>query len=132
MLLSPATRVGQHQKRMDVYLIVLEGQGDVSVALVDYETWEWINSPKPESAKGERAWDEFKMAPEYVQNTLMKYGDDKLIITIGSFQNDRALAASTDGAVWFQYGEYDDIQAAKEWASVNGYDIEDEFHGYIY
>lgn len=28
----------------DVFLIVLEGQGDVDVGLVNQETWSWIHS----------------------------------------------------------------------------------------
>jgi hypothetical protein len=117
------------------YLVVLEGQGDAYVLLIDQATWDWINSDIPESAKGEGEWDETFLAPEAVRKAHAEYGDG-VSITIGSYQNDRALAA-TEAALWTNHlGDAsdvtDDIQYARRWAKDNGYEIRDTFNGGIY
>ena len=83
-----------------VYLIRLEGGGDVEEKFVDEEAWNWIMSHdmgQPEGSTGGSLEDQ--IVPESVMEALRKeysaYNMDPkeavVGLTIGSWQNDRAL-----------------------------------------
>ena len=77
-----------------VYLIRLTGGGDIDEKFVDEEAWNWITSDdmgqRPEDV-GESGWDA-QLVPGSIKK-LMKnlYGEDEVMITSGSWDNDRAL-----------------------------------------
>ena len=77
----------------DVYLIHLTGQGDVEVAFVNKEVFDWINSTDKGQApadRGKSGWYD-QTVPKFVSDRLPS--DERgVFLTIGSFNNDRALA----------------------------------------
>lgn len=118
---------------MDAYLLVLQGQGDEYATLVDKETWDWINSPPPKN-RTSNGWSELSIMPKWIRDACKKSGDDPCI-TIGSYQNDRALVASmSEGNGIFadmdSYGASE--KNARQFAEENGYTIVAEYEGCIY
>lgn len=69
-------------------MIVLEGQGDIDVRLVDKATFDWITSPKPATADL-ACWSSWK---ETIPGT-----SERVNCTSGSFNNDRALQCGGQG-----------------------------------
>lgn len=121
---------------MNIYLIVLQGQGDEYVAVVDQETWDWINSDIPQSAHDDdaSAWSEWELMPVRTRNALIantRKGDEAdPLITIGSYENDRAMAVCTaSGAALY---DAPDVADAKKWVKDNGYMIVETYRGCIY
>lgn len=120
----------------DAYLIVLGGDGDVELALVTKEVWDWIMSRKLTKEDQQELDEESStydsLTPESLQAALKRrsHGEEELAhVTAGSFQNDKAIyARAADLAV----GVRDSIVAYTQWAAKNGYEIKDEYHGVIY
>lgn len=112
------------------YLIELTGQGDLQMALVTQEVWDWINSPMPAGLR-EAGGMLDPATPECVRLSNDNYG---AYITIGSWENDRALAAaSSDAGAIMDF--YDSPRAEGQFRKEieeAGYEIADEYHGYIY
>lgn len=107
---------------MNIYLIVLEGQGDVTITPVDQETWDWL----------------FKVPPDFKNKSSMKdpdvpasqqaKGNNHVSITRGSWENDRALAAlPADG-----YTTYYTVRSAMTALKNNNDTLVDEYQGCIY
>jgi hypothetical protein len=114
---------------MKVYLIVLQGQGDTDVRVVDKETFDWVTSTNPgmlAEAKG-NAWIDSRV-PEYQQKKREEDGLGSLELTTGSWWNDRMLAAySIHG-----YKEYSSLRDALKAVKAKGDEIEDTTEGMIY
>lgn len=103
-----------------LYLLVMSGQGDTYVKLVDKETWEWIGDP-------------FKPCPDAVLKGYQERNetDDKPNITTGSAVNDAALQvapAMVDGEETMFYG----VKECMDFCKEHDIDIVDEWEGYIY
>src|SRR5436190_7346890 len=84
---------------MDVYLIHLEGGGDVYLKIVDKEAFDWIESPRPEM-RGYSANDTTcpKSQIELRRAEHNSWPGDEFkdtYVTSGSCENDRALSLVT-------------------------------------
>jgi hypothetical protein len=122
---------------MKLHMVVLRGQGDEIVSLVNEGHYAWITDNKTPGRKGrEGAWVDTGI-PADVRAKLdaMAATVGELVdieVTSGSYQNDRALISS-DGAEWNNAYKDAGISAAKQWARDNGHTIADEeYHGYLY
>ena len=117
---------------MKVYLIVLTGQGDTFIKVVDEETFEWIVSDDLGQPKGEEdasSWEDQLVPASQIEKIKEEEGEyDPLRITIGSYDNDRALAAKPCG----DYDTYYSIKEAMKAIKSHGDELEDEYQGYIY
>lgn len=114
-------------QKMKVYLIILTGQGDTEIKVVDQETWDWIKSSNPGKPKNTKknSWFD-QLVPK---SQLDKIGEVPYI-TIGSFENDRALwSRNADG---YQEYYYDTVIEAMKDIKKNGHEFEDEYSGEIY
>lgn len=103
----------------NVFLIVLEGQGDIDVGLVNQETWDWIHSGYNSN---NHAYE------EHVPQTILdayeeKYGK-KITISIGSYDNDRAIQSPKIS--------FSSIEEAMSHIEKNNCTLVDEFFGCIY
>lgn len=122
---------------MQVYLIVLQGQGDEYAAIVDKETWDWINSDVPEYAIGKSSWSERATMPQRVREAIDKANEadpEDPQMTCGSFDNDRAMhVCAYHAALYCDMGDEDETRReAKRWARENGHKIVDTYEGCIY
>jgi hypothetical protein len=117
----------------NVFLLLLEGQGDVYVKVVDEETFNWVNSDdlgrRPADEKKSHWEDQLVPASQIVK---MKADKEEhyypLQITIGSPDNDRALAAQpADG-----YRQYFSVQRAMKEIQYRGDELVGEYYGCIY
>jgi hypothetical protein len=108
-----------------LYLVVLEGGGDISVALVAESVWDWIDLPFESAQSGY-----YESIPPAVLAEAEKHGrldwfkDGQLRISVGSFDNDRAMAAP--GL------EFDDVEDAEAYAARHKVTIAGTYEGYIY
>lgn len=113
----------------DVYLIHLSGQGDVDIALVDKVTFEWVTSrdkgQRPEDV-GKSGWID-QSVPESVRERLPK-GEREVHLSSGSFENDRALVATTLRGV----KTFTSVRGAMAYVRHENLNIVDEYEGYIY
>ena len=125
---------------MNVYLVLLEGGGDLDVKVVDEETFAWITSPTmPEGLTSSSSIEDPEVPPSQINK---RAAQDKLDaddaswgikpapvrITRGSWDNDRALQAlSADG-----YDMYSEVREAFAAVKLKGDEIVDEYHGCIY
>ena len=100
------------------YIIDLKGHSeDRDIRVVSEATWKWIHtSAKP----GESSW------REKIPDGPNENGDKTANLTIGSYENDRALQCAAL-ASWFE-----STREARKWAKDNGYEIEDHYSGFIY
>ena len=115
----------------EVYLIHLVGQGDVSVKLVSKETFDWIEREWPGSF--EEHYLEDRTCPsrqlELMRKEWKSSGDEMEYpgITIGSFNNDRAIHALPEFG-----SEFYTLVDALDFVRENDMRIAEIFEGYIY
>ncbi len=108
-----------------LYLVALDGGGDLQVTLVTQAVWDWIDLPfgSPDSSYCEAV-------PPAVLEEAKRHGtesyfkDGTMRITVGSYDNDRALFAPGR--------QFDDVEDAHEYAKENKVDIVDTYEGFIY
>lgn len=93
-----------------VYLIHLEGQGDIDEKFVTEEAWNWVTSNDPglpADHDGSTAWED-QLIPEPVKEIIradhVKWNcdadaEESFNITSGSWENDRALMCPPDAGV---------------------------------
>jgi len=116
---------------MDIYLIVLTGQGDTYVKPVDKETFDWVTSAdegRPKGQENDSGWDD-QLVPESQKQKLKALTGSAVVqVTSGSFDNDRALAARAAG----QYDIYCTLTDAFKAIKQHGDEVVDEYQGYIY
>lgn len=98
------------------YLLVLSGQGDTSITVVDQEGWDYLKLPEPEW-KGETSVDE--KCPGV---------DEPVQVTIGSWDNDRAIHLWASD----RYPTFDTLKQAMKNIKANNAELADEYHGCIY
>lgn len=117
-----------------VYLIVLTGQGDVEVKVVDKETFDWVTSTNPGrreigDARGS-SWIDALVPESQKPKILKEYGREgrEVRLTSGSWQNDRMISARpADG-----YESYDRLADALKAVKKAGDEVEDTVEGCIY
>jgi hypothetical protein len=99
----------------DYYLLRLGGQGDQILTVVGPATWEWIHSMPPAELLERHAMREKIPPPALEENRELTGGISRhrktVDITIGSWQNDRALDAP--GLT------FHDDQALDDWREKN-------------
>lgn len=113
----------------DVYCISLSGGGDTYIYFVDEESWRWITSPPPKGLRTAGHLPDTQCPP--TQLKLMKLEDPDMEdfpdITIGSYENDRALACRpTEGDTFYS------VAVAIKYATKHNLNIVDDYQGYIY
>lgn len=128
----PTKRALQH-----AYMVILIGQGDTHVKVVDKEIWDWFHSPRPAFKPGEYCFDELQIAPEKVRAAVIKEAGDapdeaEIGVTSGSWENDRMVICPSDACLFEEYGDTSSIQTAIKWAKTNGYKIVEREEGCIY
>lgn len=115
---------------MNIYLITLEGQGDIYIKPVDEETFNWVTSNdegRPAGAENESGWED-QLVPASQRTKMEAAGDWPVEITLGSYDNDRALFAHPSG----DYDTYYTLKEAFKAIRQHGDEVVDEYHGYIY
>lgn len=121
---------------MKVWMIVLKGQGDTDVKIVDEATFKWVTSEdmgKPEGTTSNGWLD--TLVPES-QKKLMRaattYGKptDEVELTSGSWWNDRMLAAC--GLPGYEGENMWSLRDALRIVKRRGDEIEDTVEGEIY
>ncbi len=118
---------------LGVYLIVLQGGGDTYAKVVDEETYNWVTSDdmgQPQDMEDENCWED-QLVPASQVTKLKALGDGDaypLMITSGSWENDRAIAARCmDG-----YEECDTVAEALDDIRRNGHKLVDQYNGCMY
>jgi hypothetical protein len=144
VLFAQASTTHHHRDmppKQRVYAVCLSGQGDTYEAIVDADIWEWIVGPPKSSQKAgvfglhqvisENSWpvDEDPGVPQKVLDAIAEE-DGEPDITIGSYENDRAMLVCAYDALCIYKGE--DRGDARMWARDNNADIIETFEGYIY
>ncbi len=99
-----------------MYLIYLTSAGDIDIKLVSENIWNWIIS----DYKSEKS-SYHEVLPEGVAQEM---NEKSVMITIGSYANDRALHAK---GITFS-----SMKKLNEYVQFNNIEIIDEFHGCIY
>src|SRR3954464_14699658 len=116
--------------RMKLYLLVMEGQGDTHTKLVTENVWNWImRRDTPGRENGKSGWID-TAAPESVVKAVKEDNED-VFVTIGSYQNDRALFARGEEVPFDEYGDSDGPDNAREWAQKNGHEVAAKWEGCI-
>ncbi len=117
----------------NAYLVIMQGQGDTEVKLVDKEIWDWFHSPRPPFAD-DAYFDELPIAPRRVREAILKLNPDEqeLGVTSGSWENDRMLRCPDEACLYHEYGDTSSIRAAERWAKKNNYRIVEREEGSIY
>ena len=122
---------------MNVYLIVLEGGGDLEIKVVDEETFKWVTSDDmgkadpPKKGDSRYHWEDQLVPKSQIKKMKTEYGAyyEPLTITSGSWDNDRAVAARcADGYSEYMYTIKDTFQTIQQKGDV----LVDEYRGYIY
>lgn len=112
-------------KTLKLYMLVMSGQGDTYVTLVDKETWDWIGHPKS------------TIPPAVFAAYLEKRredgeeGNDLPVITSGSSVNDAALAVA-GYKIGKQRAEFINVSSATKFIAKHNIEIVAEWNGYIY
>lgn len=123
---------------MDVFILRMEGQGDVDMRVVDRETWEWIFGPSGRPGTAGTWVDPFVPAAQLKrrqewQAENSEFADGPLRITSGSWTNDRALACYGLPAYDDVSGYGDDTEAEIRQRAVRlGDTVVDVWEGCIY
>jgi len=113
---------------MKVYMLLLEGGGDTVIRVIDREAFVWIHGPSGQPKRKPSSWrDPFAPASQ-VELWKQEGTDPYLDITIGSWKNDRALAAVSLPS----YGDFDTVKEAMHAIKKHGDELADEYHGFIY
>lgn len=128
---------------MKAYSIVLTGQGDTQIYIVDKEVWDWVNSPISGKPDGHvSSWVD-QLVPQKVidyhrkeEQKLADFNNRQpefcdILITAGSWDNDRALNAipiTIDGeeALFFS------VKELANFCREHDIEIVDSYEGYIY
>jgi hypothetical protein len=111
--------------REQLYLVVLEGGGDIQVTLVNKAVWDWIDLPFDSLESGY-----YEAVPQAVLDEARRHDsesyfkDGTMRVTVGSYDNDRALFAPGR--------RFDEVDEAHEYAKANNVDIVDTYEGCIY
>lgn len=114
---------------MKAYSVILVGQGDTNIKIIDKETFDWIHTDSQAGRVGnESGWID-KACPSSIKNRLED--KDYPYITIGSMHNDRALAAP---AIKHENEElsYYDMTEFMNGVKKHNIQIVESFEGYIY
>lgn len=122
-VVSPKTRNAR-----DVYMIHLTGQGDVDIALVDRETFEWVTSKQQGRPAGDTSsgWID-QSVPASVKARLPRDAQ-RVQLTIGSWENDRALTATLLRGV----KRFTEMREALAHIREHKLKVVDTYEGYIY
>ena len=117
----------------NLYCIHLTGQGDTEIKLVSKAVWDWINSRdlgRPEGGAGSHWIDQ--LVPKEVTEYHAREGNyEAIYITIGSFDNDRALNA-TPIKVAGREANFFHIAELINFCRIHDIDIIDTYEGCIY
>ena len=111
-----------------VYLIVLAGQGDTDVRVVDKETFEWVTSKNPGQPGAHPPINNQWIDTLVPDSQLAKRNGEPVRLTTGSWWNDRMLAAEC----FAPYDGYASLRDALKAVKANGDEIEDTVEGMIY
>ena len=128
---------------MKMYLVILEGGGDIYIKVVDQETFDWICSddmgqpadydddtswvdqivPASQLSKMKADWDKDVDKPWRIKGAEFEFR-----ISRGSWDNDRAIAAFPADS----YDTYDTVRDATRAIQKHGDVFEDEYQGCMY
>lgn len=125
-----------------VYLLVLEGQGDINIKIVDTMTYNWITNNDlgraPDTDK--YSWDD-KTCPVEIKRKIWEeqsghynkcsFEEFKINISSGSYNNDRALMAPVI-TINDEEGFFWEITKAMKFINKHNLEVLGEYQGYIY
>lgn len=103
------------------YMITLSGGGDTDVFFVDKPVFDWINSGIPAHAAGKGSWVEKMPGVENDDE------DNDPFVTIGSYDNDRAIYAGSQCA-----DRFSSVGDGLKYAKRQNFNIVDTYEGMIY
>lgn len=118
-----------------MYMIILQGQGDTNVAIVDQQAWDWINNPHNNPVPDILIKEVIKKPNDYGLEDIDEKTPREEIesairenqITRGSPNNDAALNMMfCADPVFYRMKE------ALDYVKKNDIEIIDTFEGYIY
>lgn len=110
------------------YLLVLAGGGDKSVTVITEEYWAWITRKDTPGRVGtESGWLDTACPPAMVTSLA----PERTWVTVGSFENDRALWVSNCRDVP-GIDTFDTVHEALDFVKSKGLTLKNEYHGYIY
>lgn len=119
---------------MNIYLLILSGQGDLEIKVVDKETYEWVTSSdlgRPQGYVNKYSWEDQLVPASQIAKRKEDQGEDyyPVSLSFGSWDNDRAIAAMPiDGYAH----HYSSVLALIEQINHRGDYIADEYVGCIY
>jgi hypothetical protein len=118
-----------------VYLLILSGQGDTQVKIVEEETFKWVTSPDDGRSAEEtlahiNSWEDKNVPASQIALMKKILGDEYEPVRLGggSWTNDRALAAQPIEGYPDCWSIIDSLRAAK----AKGDEVEDTYEGYLY
>jgi len=122
------------------YLIELRGGGDTYIHLVEKEVFDWVtSSEQPGRKAGDSSWFETEEhVPKVIWDSIMKCPEandwfpDGLDVTIGSYNNDRALHLGSTFGEDDLFPSFNTTAEMMEWVNKNNIRVVDSFAGYIY
>lgn len=105
---------------------MLGGQGDIEYKVVGPETWKWITSPRPNFGNNTYLDEIIPLGALHEFSLLDPQGQSNFSeqITIGSWENDRAIYARGK--------DFDNMKDLLDWIKQNNMTVDDEYHGCIY
>jgi hypothetical protein len=123
---------------IEAYLLDLEGMGDYEKKLVTKEIFEWVNSNDPgRPTKGKTSMWKDLLAPDdaldYAKENDGKYYQGGIMLTSGTWSNDRALSAPP--MLLSNHERAPIFSSTKElmaYCKKNDIQIVDEYQGGIY
>ena len=108
----------------EMYLVMLEGQGDLDMKLVGKATFDWINSERPDMP--DYSADEEVPAAVLAENPeMVERGKTTIQVTSGSCENDRAMNVVATLT-------FDSVVEAMKYIAKNKINLVDEFTACIY
>lgn len=108
-------------KKIGLYMLVMSGQGDIYITLVDKETWDWVFHPHSK-------------IPENVLKACRESHEDKEYtpyISKGSAVNDAALAVA-GYKLGSKRAEFSDLSPAIRYIQKHNIKIVESWNGFIY
>lgn len=112
---------------MNLYLLVLEGGGDIEYKLITKDVWNWIQNNKLTTTVETALREQYKKFYPSFNETEFQKTIKSIGVNSGSSKNDRALNAPTikDGCLY-------SASEMMEFCKDNNVNVVEEYQGCIY
>lgn len=106
------------------YLILLAGQGDTDIKIVNKDTWDWIMGDGEVPPHQVEAF--IKSCHENESEVITEEAAREYLNSSGSCDNDKALKCKAD------FEEFTSMKSAMQYIYKHDLEVVDEYEGYIY